>query len=122
MYRFGYSRADSGFRPAIWLDERSRVSRHGLAVSAGAAVMCSIAPILCHLTAKLTVGSRAHRCYYERPGAACLINSGRVMSTRMVRLHIFTNCSSGGNGGRAVALIAGARFAKKRPATAFGDH
>ena len=57
--RVGYSRADAGVRPDIWLDGRNRVPRHGRAVPAGAAIMRSIAPILCHLTAKLTVGCRA---------------------------------------------------------------
>ena len=43
--------------------------------------MCSIAPILCHLTAMLT-SAAAQRCYQMSGAtAACLISSGRVVST-----------------------------------------
>ena len=54
VHRVGYSRTDPGFRPALWLDGRIRVSRHGRALSAGAANVRSIAPILRKLTAMVT--------------------------------------------------------------------
>ena len=43
VHRAGYGRADAGFRPSIWLDGRNSVSRHGRALSAGAAVMRPLA-------------------------------------------------------------------------------
>ena len=43
MHRAGHGLADPGFRPALWSDRRTRVSRHGRALSAGAAIMRSIA-------------------------------------------------------------------------------
>ena len=70
----GYGPADPGFRPALWLDGRNRVSRHGRALSAGAAIMCSIAPILCNLTQMLMLPALL-RCYGEPPAAARLISS-----------------------------------------------